>query len=231
MVESDHDKLQFRASMEFIDKMPVSRIKSIADVGSGPGHQAFVFSKMGLDVTCIDMIQPKYDLRWVTPDATEGLSFDAIWSHHCLEHIPDPIGALISWRKMLPVGGMLFVTVPEIGLTMSSDHINNFNIPMLVYTLAIAGFDTSTKRFSKSRSHLRAIVKKSSNYAPENEGRITDLNELASRGLFSPSITSAIEREGRFSAKDMHFNWFGRTFRPNRGGENAYQFIVSNLWK
>lgn len=217
--------------MEFIGKISFDGIRSIADVGSGPGHQAFVFSQMGLAATCIDFVEPIYDVAWVTPDDAEGMSFDAVWAHHCLEHIPDPIGALISWRKMLPDGGPLFVTVPEIGLTMSSDHINNFNLPMLVYTLAVAGFDTSTKRFVKSRSHLRGMVRKSKTYAPETEGRITDLYELAARGLFSPSINAAIEKEGRFSVKDIHFNWYGKKLRPNRGAEEAYNFLVSNLWR
>ncbi|PQA88546.1 class I SAM-dependent methyltransferase [Hyphococcus luteus] len=231
LAESDHDLLQFRSAMEFIEKIQFDGISTIADTGSGPGHQAFVFSQLGLDVTCIDYLKPAYDLKWMKPDDVGDAVFDAVWSHHCLEHIPDPIGALISWRKMLCENGTLFLTVPEIGLTMSSGHITSFNLPLLVYILAVAGFDTSTKCFTKSRSHLRALVRKAANYAPEEEGRITSMSKLAERDVFPPSVVNAIKKTGRFTAKDISLDWFGEKSHPNLLAEEAYSFVVSNLWR
>jgi len=230
-ITSQHDRIQFAAAMEYIEKISFSQIRTLADIGAGPGHQSFVFHSLGVDVTCVDFVAPLYkNLRWVAPDQVTGLVFDALWSHHCLEHIPNPINALTEWRKLLVDDGRLFLTVPEIGLTMSTGHINNFNLPLLVYSLAIAGFDCSEKRFIKSRSHLRASVRKARNYAPEIEGHISDLRELAARKLFSPSVTRAIEERGRFSARDMHLDWFGKLAGPNPMAEEAYSFVTANIW-
>jgi len=40
-------------------------------------------------------------------------SFDAIYSSHCFEHIPDAIGVLRDWYRLLKVGGYLVVVVPH----------------------------------------------------------------------------------------------------------------------
>ena len=123
LVENDDDRIQFLSSLEYIEKIDYSSIRTIADIGSGPGHQAFVFSTKGLNVTCVDHLKPIYELSWLKPDEAAEQKFDAVWSHHCLEHIPNPIEALITWRMMLNERGKLFLTVPEIGLNMSSGHI------------------------------------------------------------------------------------------------------------
>jgi SAM-dependent methyltransferase len=230
-IESQHDQIQFLSALEFIEKIDFSKIESLADIGSGPGHQAFVFKGKGVKVTCIDYKRPVYDIAWKHPDDTEDLQFDAIWSHHCLEHIPNPIEALIAWRKLLNPRGRLFLTVPEIGVTMSSGHLNNFNIPHLIYILAIAGFDCSSKCFKKSRSHLRASVIKSGLYNPDIEGLITSLSELAERKLFSPTICKAISDKGRFSISDVHLDWFGEKAQPANLSQEAYEYFVSSFFR
>ena len=229
-IDSDHHRIQFNASREFIDALDFSSFQTIADVGSGPGHQAMLFHLKGIKVTCIDFIPPLYPLPFVRPDATDGLQFDAIWSHHCLEHISNPIQALIAWRNLLRPGGRLFLTVPEVGLTMSSGHLNNFNLPQLIYILAVSGFDCSEKCFSRSRSHLRASVRKAQSYDPQEEGILTSLATLSQKGLFAPSIRHAISTRGRFSARDIHLNWFGTKKSPSSFCEDAYTFVTQNMW-
>ncbi|MEH6547663.1 MAG: methyltransferase domain-containing protein [Sneathiella sp.] len=229
-LETKHDGIQFLSALEYIDKINLKNVKTLADVGAGPGHQAYIFSKREIDVTCIDYVRPRYDLPWLHPENTSGKIFDAIWSHHCLEHIRDPIGALLEWSKLLPVSGRLFLTCPQIGLNMSTGHVSSFNIPHLIYLLALSGYDCSEKQFTISRSHLRANVRKSAFYDPVNEGVITDLRELAKRGSFGPSITRAIEERGRFSAKDIHLDWFGENSTPNPLAEEAFAFTMANLW-
>ena len=230
-IDTQHDRIQFLSALEFIEKLNVGPGQTVADIGSGPGHQAKVFKSKGCNVTCIDYLAPTYDLNWVRPNETKGLAFDFIWSHHCLEHIPDPVAALIEWRNLLKPNGRLYLTVPEIGLTMSSGHINSFNLPLLMYQLAMAGFDCSGKQFTKARSHLRAAVIKAENYSPDKDSIMRGLRDLASLGLFPPSVTAAIEKNGRFSAKDMHLDWFGECKAPALMAEEGYDFVTSNLWK
>ena len=230
-LESDHDKIQFASAMEFFNKIDFSGIGRIADVGSGPGHQSFYMQQRGMDVVCIDYVKPVYDnLTHMHPDSdTLGL-FDAVWSHHCLEHIPDPIGALMNWRSLLKPGGRLFLTVPEIGIVMSPGHINSFNLPLLMYQLAIAGFDCSTRQFTKSRSHLRASVLPAVNYDPNVEGREYSLNKLADKKLFPDSVVKSIRDTGRFSVRDMHLDWYGEKQHPKALTLEAYDFIINNFW-
>lgn len=39
--------------------------------------------------------------------------WDYIFSSHCLEHLPDPIGALEHWRERIRPGGVLFLYLPH----------------------------------------------------------------------------------------------------------------------
>lgn len=229
-IYSEHDKIQFRSALEFLDVIEFSKFKKVADIGSGPGHQAFVMQTRGAHVTCIDYIKPVYNINWRSPNDADDPQFNAIWSHHCLEHIQNPADALIKWRRLLLAGGRLFLTVPEIGHVVSSGHVNNFNLTQLVFLLATCGYDCSEKRFTKSRSHLRADVRKSDIYDPEKQGWITSLPALADFGLFPPSATKAIKERGRFSARDLHFSWNGKNASPNQGCEQALDFVSSTMW-
>jgi SAM-dependent methyltransferase len=230
-LESEHDKIQFASAMEFFNKIDFTNITRIADIGSGPGHQAFYMQQCGLDVVCIDYLKPVYSGLAVEPPDSDKLgTFDAVWSHHCLEHIADPIGALIKWRSLLKPGGELFLTVPEIGIVMSPGHINSFNLPLLMYQLAIAGFDCSTRRFTKSRSHLRASVRPAVNYDPNAEGRDYSLTSLAKKKLFPDTVADSIIKTGRYSVRDMHLDWYGEKSHPKNLTLEAYDFITNNFW-
>ena len=65
--KNSHDMIQFKHALDFIEKIDFSKINNIADIGSGPGHQALLFSQMGLNVTCIDFINPIYNLNYIHP--------------------------------------------------------------------------------------------------------------------------------------------------------------------
>lgn len=230
-VQSDHDRIQFVAALDFIKHIDVKRYQRVVDVGSGPGHQAKVLSQLGCSVTCVDYKQPMYpELEWKQPGQVAELSnFDAVWSHHCLEHIRDPIGALVGWRALLRPGGMLFLTVPQINLTMSSGHLNSYNLPLLMYHLAIAGFNCGSNRFVKQGSHLRAAVERSEAYDP-TAGLETSLLVLAKYGLFSPSVARQVEQTGRFSSDTIVLRWFGQTLKPRKLGNEALQYVYDSLW-
>lgn len=43
--------------------------------------------------------------------------FDFVFSSHCLEHLPDPVGALAHWKDNLLPGGVLFLYLPHPGMT------------------------------------------------------------------------------------------------------------------
>lgn len=39
--------------------------------------------------------------------------FDFVFSSHCLEHLPDPVGALQHWRSRIKPRGVLFLYLPS----------------------------------------------------------------------------------------------------------------------
>ncbi len=231
-IEDDSTRVQFLSALEFIEKLDLEGFEKLADIGSGPGHQAFIFKRLGCDVTCVDYKRPIYaNLVWTHPDNADfHETFDLLWSHHCLEHIRDPLGALIQWWGWLKPGGRLLLTVPEIGLVMSSGHINSYNIPLLIYHLAMAGFSLAGKTIQKQRSHLRVIAQKSSNYDPRNNFTAS-LRDLADYSLFSPSVMAAIKKTGRFTAEDVHLHWLGQKSTPPKGTIATYDYIINAMWK
>lgn len=89
----------------------------------------------------IDLDTPGYDgLRLPFEDASQ----DAVYSSHCLEHMPDPIAALREWHRVLKIGGHLVIAVPhqhlyERKMTLPSlwnhDHRHFFTPARLLVTV------------------------------------------------------------------------------------------------
>lgn len=232
-LDDAHSIIQFHAACEFIAKLNISEGMRIADVGSGPGHQSKLFQLLGADVVAVDFRRPVYgDIPWVSPDQQVGHEgrFDLVWSHHCLEHVFNPIQALARWNALLKHDGCLCLTVPECSMNVSSGHVNAYSLPLMMYHLAVAGFSLRGKCFTKSRSHLRAYVKKSDLYSPA-EGVETSLCKLDQYGLFPPSMSEAIRNTGRFTAKDIHLNWFGESRQPQRSSIEAHEFVLDAMWR
>jgi SAM-dependent methyltransferase len=81
--------------------------------------------KVGFDIGCmkpewsypgsipVDLsINDPYDAYNLPP-----VDVDYIISSHCLEHLPDWVGALNIWRDKLPSGGILFLYLPHAAQT------------------------------------------------------------------------------------------------------------------
>ncbi len=63
-------------------------------------------------------------------------SFDFVYSSHCLEHVRDPLEALLNWWRVLKPGGYLIFAIPDEDLyehgiwpsVYNPDHKNTFTI-------------------------------------------------------------------------------------------------------
>lgn len=66
----------------------------------------------------------------------EPLSYDAVHSSHCLEHMKDPVTALAEWSRLLKPGGYMIIVVPDERLyeqgiwpsIFNEDHKHSFRI-------------------------------------------------------------------------------------------------------
>jgi SAM-dependent methyltransferase len=61
----------------------------------------------------VDLGYPGYDGRTLP---FETGTQDAVYSSHCLEHIPDFIGAIQDWHRVTKLGGHIIIVVPHMAL-------------------------------------------------------------------------------------------------------------------
>jgi len=60
----------------------------------------------------------------------EGIQHDTynfVYSSHCLEHLREPVNALIRWSEVLKVGGILYIVVPDYDLYEGAQWPSRFN--------------------------------------------------------------------------------------------------------
>lgn len=96
-----------------------------------------VLSGKGLDIGCnraewaypgAKMIDLKIEDEWHAFNLPDE-EYDYIFSSHCLEHIPDWVGALNYWGKHLKPGGIMFLYLPHYSQTYwrpwnNRQHVN-----------------------------------------------------------------------------------------------------------
>ena len=205
---------QHRFALEMLELLPMDGWDTIIDIGAGPGYQAEWFAQQGKSVTAFDMVPPRVDVPYVTGDAHalpfDDESFDAAWTHHAFEHIRDPLGALLEVSRVLKPNGYLFFTVPDTDGVVSSGHINRYDMPLVVYQLAMCGFDTLTGCFGKFRSHLRAVVQK----IDTPKRLCSDVQVLLASGRLPNSVGQDVMETGRFRKSSLVTKWLdGSTHR------------------
>jgi SAM-dependent methyltransferase len=105
--------------LESVARVPVPRPRRVLDVGSGSGMVPLAVSLAGdVEVLGIDpfasgdkRLGEHATLRAVTLDQVTG-SFDLVMLHHSLEHMLDPLDALLDARRLLAPDGVVLVRVP-----------------------------------------------------------------------------------------------------------------------
>jgi len=96
--------IQHTAALEFMKQLPWGQFQSVLDIGCGDGFAAREFLKRDLTVRAVDRCRPAApDIAAVWAEAVDAHklpfsnhTWDAVWSHHCLEHLESPLNALIE---------------------------------------------------------------------------------------------------------------------------------------
>lgn len=94
---------------------------SVLDYGCSWGYGVYQFSQAGYQATGFEISRPRveYGRRALKVNLTSDTGtlpsegFDAIYSAHVLEHIPDLKDALKAFQRLLKPGGKLFLYVPN----------------------------------------------------------------------------------------------------------------------
>jgi 2-polyprenyl-3-methyl-5-hydroxy-6-metoxy-1,4-benzoquinol methylase len=105
---------------------------SILDYGCSWGYCVHQFSQAGYKATGFEVSIPRveYGRRALKQNLTAeiaalpGKDFDAVYSAHVLEHIPDPKNCLATFQRLLKPGGKLFLYVPN----CSGDHAKRLGV-------------------------------------------------------------------------------------------------------
>jgi SAM-dependent methyltransferase len=77
--------------------------------------------------------------------ALPGDAWDFIIASHSLEHLPDPVGALLHWQTKLRAGGVLFLYLPSTAMrywnvTRNRRHLHEWEPAQMARILRDLGF-------------------------------------------------------------------------------------------
>ena len=202
---------QHTFALEFLNALPIKR-GTVLDIGAGPGFQTQWFIEHGFDAVAVDVVKPRVDVPFLLADVGNvaialDRPVDAVWSHHMLEHVENPLRVLREFHRIIKPDGWLFLTVPQFNDTISSGHIVSYTMPLLIYHLALVGFDMRTSYYGKFRSHLRMAARKHPD-GPLAGAR--SLAELARAHRLPMDATVAANMSGRFDSSHCRDRWFPR---------------------
>ena len=201
---------QHRFALEFLTQLPLADFNDVLDIGSGPGYQSEWFAQQGKHVTAFDLVAPSVDVPFLQGDAEDlpfaSETFDAVWTHHTFEHLQNPLKCLAEAHRVLLPNGWLFFTVPQIDGVISNGHIVSYDMALVIYHLAMCGFDVRHGFFGKFRSHLRCAVRRV--HHRDMESNITRLRD---QGRLPASCDRVISNTGRFTRQSLVTKWLDGT--------------------
>ncbi len=113
---------------------------SVLDVGCGSGLFLEAVRQRGLEgcgldanpasvQTCLDKGLHAMCVGLEDVDASLGEQYDAITMFHVVEHLVDPVSALVSLRRLLKPGGLIAISVPYSPMSFETDWLDPLNRP------------------------------------------------------------------------------------------------------
>jgi 2-polyprenyl-3-methyl-5-hydroxy-6-metoxy-1,4-benzoquinol methylase len=151
-------KSYYEEGVEDLIGMMPSKTKDVLSIGCGRGATEGILVEQGMRVTAVPLdsvigacakargveIVPSDSEKAL--DALSGRSFDCILFMNVLEHLPDPVGILSRYAKLLSADGVVLISVP------------NFN-HIKVWRDLLRGGITWRQRydFEKSRLHFTTM--------------------------------------------------------------------------
>lgn len=151
-----------------LSKLLEKPFHTVLDIGCGKGEAAKILREAGKQVTALDIAHnPNADVIVDYMNFKEK-PFDAIWCAHVLEHQHNPHKFLCKIKEDLTKDGWLAITVPPRKDEIVGGHISLWNAGLLVYHLALAGFDCSNCSIKTYDYNCSVIVQNGWKTKPSN---------------------------------------------------------------
>jgi ubiquinone/menaquinone biosynthesis C-methylase UbiE len=149
--------------------------ETILDIGAGNGGSSLAFLECGKTVSAtglnfdtyasqnlIHSVKTYEDLDVCNMNSILDQSYEAVWCAHVLEHVLDTGKALNEIHRVLKDDGWLFLSVPPFKSRVVGGHVSvGWNIGLLAYVLAIAGFNSRDGSYINHGYNITAFVQKS----------------------------------------------------------------------
>lgn len=208
----------------------------LLEIGIGNGVAARAFLAAGCTVVATGFDVDEY-LSEPLPDELEfhsdidmtdlsifdSDSFDAVWCAHVLEHVLDTGCALAEVRRVLRPDGRLMVSVPPFKHQVVGGHVHpGWNVGILMYVLAVCGFDLRDGAFVHHGYNIFADVRNGRGFRGQRPLRFAngDIEKLRRMRRFPRGFPA---RQG-FDGDIAGWNWHWRVqpeCEPRTAGEEA----------
>jgi SAM-dependent methyltransferase len=171
-----HEEVSRLAALMFENIASGEGAKTLVDVGSGTGSLVLRAAKLGWNAEGLDPDETAVAVARSrgavtthgTAEALRDSAYDVVTMNHVIEHVHDPIEALVACRRSLRLGGSLWLATPNIGSLGyklfgsawygldAPRHLTVFSEAGLTAALRAAGFERLDWRPSVGLREARA---------------------------------------------------------------------------
>ena len=146
--------------------------------------------------------------------------FDILWAYDILQYVTNPYTLLANWWNIATTDSMLVIAVPQTTniefnkqeYHTRTNHKHHFTMPMLIYMLAVNGWDCKSGFFKKDIGDpwMYAIVYRSD--VEPMDPAITNLYNLAEEtDLLPDSAIKSIHKYGMLRQRDLFLPWLDKS--------------------
>jgi len=146
--------------------------------------------------------------------------FDVLWCYDVLQYLTNPYQALANWWHVASQDAMMIIAVPQttnvefnmLEYNAQMNHKHHFTMPMLIYMLAVNGWDCKSGFFKKDIGDpwMYAIVYRSD--VEPMDPAITNLYNLAEEtDLLPDSAIKSIHKYGMLRQRDLFLPWLDKS--------------------
>lgn len=137
----------------------------VLDSGCGDAYASIQFARYGAKhITAHDPFAPlgvsTDKITFVKSYIPFAETFDIVWTHHVIEHVPNPIQYLTNLRLILKQDGELWLGCPNTAYNsvFALGHLHNFTLGNMILCLQRAEFGVTDIRWLVDKGQIRIRI-------------------------------------------------------------------------